>query len=264
MRHTVVRRAATAGTLSRSYAVSPGPAQLGDRSGRRAARRTRQCPSAARSPSRQLIMHVGVQPYRRMAGSHPHTPSLTLTGDRSRRQGLVEWFTSRRDPTGACDTTRTTARPAEAARESDPSNCGRNFVSWPSCSRKNPATYAVPTACCCFAVNRPAYFAPHGDSFSLAEPVVVRRRLGLTRGPLGVEEVVVGAEHGHGRPRRGVAGDGVAGVVVELLALQIGDVTVAVRQQRRSSRRPARWPGRSRWARAAGPRGCRTGHRGRR
>jgi hypothetical protein len=26
--------------------------------------------------------------------------------------------------------------------------------------------YAAPTACCSFAVNRPAYFAPHGDVFS--------------------------------------------------------------------------------------------------
>ncbi len=66
----------------------------------------------------------------------------------------------------------------------------------------------------------------------LAAPVVPGRRLGEARGPLGVEVVVVGAHHQDRALQRRVAGDQVAGGVGELLALQVGDVAVAVRQQR--------------------------------
>src|SRR5437762_7639148 len=111
-------------------------------------------------------MHVGRAAWRDVLVTPAHTVAVAFPLIVPGGSGLSKWFRSSRDASGACDTTRTTALPADAARESEPSNCGRNCVSCPNCKRKKPATYAVPTACCCFAVSRPGYFAPQGDAFS--------------------------------------------------------------------------------------------------
>src|SRR5207249_2066886 len=53
--------------------------------------------------------------------------------------GLSRWLTSRRLTSGAWETTRTPARPAEAARESAPPSHRRNLVPWPSSQRQEDA-----------------------------------------------------------------------------------------------------------------------------
>ena len=98
-------------------------------------------------------------------------------------------------------------------------------------------------ACCCCG-GQPSVPRPRRTPGPRGRPEVVPgRRLRLARRPLGVEVVVVGADHVHRAVQGAAAADAARGVDV-LLALEVGDVAVAARQDGQRTARPRPGSGR--------------------